>query len=94
MVTQSQKLADSIKEIERKPLRYKHPCTQEERIRRMEEEQKRLAKRQDETIANIDRKLDKIWEAISVGDSTNTKYIFMMVGVFIGAIITLIGILK
>lgn len=94
MVTQSRRLADSIKEIERKPLRYKHPCTQEERIRRMEEEQKRLAKRQDETIANIDRKLDKIWEAISVGDSTNTKYIFMMVGVFIGAIITLIGILK
>lgn len=89
MVTQSQKLADSLKETERKPLRYKHPCTQEKRIRRMEEEQKRLAKRQDETITNIDKKLDKIWKAINTGDQENAKQLIQIVGYFIGAMVSI-----
>jgi hypothetical protein len=71
-----------------------HPCKQEERLNRIEKDQEKLNKRQDDTIENIDKKLNLIWTAIKEGDSTNTKYIFMMVGVFIGAFISIIVIFK
>ena len=71
-----------------------HPCKQEERLNRIEKDQEKLNKRQDDTIENIDKKLNLIWTAIKEGDNTNTKYIFMMVGVFIGAFISIIVIFK
>lgn len=71
-----------------------HPCKQEERLKRIETDQEKLNKRQDETIENIEKKLNLIWTAIKEGDNTNTKYIFMMVGVFIGAFISVIVIFK
>lgn len=71
-----------------------HPCKQEDRLNRIETDQEKLNKRQDETIENIEKKLNLIWSAIKEGDNTNTKYIFMMVGVFIGAFISIIVIFK
>lgn len=71
-----------------------HPCKQEERLNRIETDQEKLNKRQDETIENIEKKLNLIWSAIKEGDNTNTKYIFMMVGVFIGALVSILVIFK
>lgn len=63
-----------------------HFCKQETRLNKIEQEQEGLK-------TEINKKLDKIWAAIQDGDEKNTKYIFMMVGVFIGSLITTMGII-
>lgn len=63
-----------------------HDCRQEERLARLETQQDELKK-------EINKKLDKIWAAMKSGDSENTKYIFMVVGMFLGAFISGIAIL-
>lgn len=59
-----------------------HDCIQEQRLKKLEE-------RQDQTISNIDNKLGKIWEAVNKGDTENTKNLITVVGIFVGALVTI-----
>jgi len=75
-----------------------HTCIQKDNITNIIEEQKRLradlkyeARKHEDLQKTINGKLDKIYKAINEGDDKNTKYIFMVVGMFLGTIITLIG---
>lgn len=65
-----------------------HECKQEDRLQRIEADQKRLNKRQEETIKNIEKKLTQIWKAINKGDRDNLKTIITVTISFIGAVVT------
>jgi len=62
-----------------KPL---HECKQEERIKKLEEQQA-------QDMKNISKKLDKIWTAITDGDKNNVKMIIQVVGYFLAAMVAL-----
>jgi hypothetical protein len=77
----------------------KHDCIQTDNITNIKEEQKRLradltyeARKHEDLRKTINGKLDQIYKAIQTGDDKNTKYIFLVVGMFLGAIIGILGV--
>lgn len=58
-----------------------HPCKQEARIKNLEE-------RQAQDMKNISKKLNLIWTAINTGDKDNMKNLITVVGIFVGALVT------
>ena len=68
-----------------------HDCIQEKRLNRIESDLEKEAQKQDQLRQTINGKLDKIYTAIQDGDGENRKYIFTVIGIFIGAIISLVG---
>lgn len=72
-----------------------HECKQEERLREHDERLDYLEagrKVDSKRIKDINTTVQSIWKAIKEGDDANTRYILLMVGVFVGAVVTLIGI--
>jgi hypothetical protein len=68
-----------------------HDCIQEKRLDRIESDLEKEAKKHEDLRKTINGKLDKIYNAIHTGDDKNTKYIFMVIGMFLGALISVIG---
>lgn len=68
-----------------------HNCKQENRLNRIESDLEKEAQKQEDLRQTINGKLDKIYTAIQDGDGENRKYIFTVIGIFIGAIISLVG---
>ena len=68
-----------------------HDCIQEKRLNRIESDLEKEAKKHEDLRKIINGKLDKIYNAIHTGDDKNTKYIFMVIGMFLGALISVIG---
>lgn len=66
-------------------------CRDGKRLDKIEADLKYEAQKQDELRNIINGKLDKIYNAIRAGDNQNMKYIFTTIGIFIGAIISLVG---
>lgn len=66
-------------------------CLDGKRLDKIEADLKYEAQKQDELRNIINGKLDKIYNAIRAGDNQNMKYIFTTIGIFIGAIISLVG---
>ncbi len=66
-------------------------CREGKRLDKIETDLKYEAQKQDELRNIINGKLDKIYTTIQDGDKENRKYIFTVIGMFLGAIITLIG---
>lgn len=69
----------------------KHNCVQEKRLTRIESDLEKEARKHENLRETINGKLDKIYTAINEGDDKNTKYIFMVLGMFLGALISVIG---
>jgi phosphotransferase system IIB component len=76
-----------------------HTCIQKDNITNIKEEQKRLradlkyeARKHEDLQKTINGKLDKICSAIREGDDRNIKYIFLVMGMFLGAIIGILGV--
>jgi hypothetical protein len=69
----------------------KHNCKQEKRLDRIEADLKHEARKHEDLRKIINGKLDKIYTAINEGDDKNLKYIFMVIGMFLGALISVIG---
>lgn len=67
-----------------------HDCKQEKRLTRIESDLEKEATRHENLRQTINGKLDKIYDKIDEGDDKNTKYIFMVVGMFLGAITSMI----
>lgn len=68
-----------------------HNCIQKNRLNRIESDLEKEAQKQQDLRKTINGKLDKIYTTIQDGDKENRKYIFTVIGMFLGAIITLIG---
>lgn len=68
-----------------------HNCIQKSRLTRIESDLEKEAGKQEDLRRTINGKLDKIYTTIQDGDKENRKYIFTVIGMFLGAIITLIG---
>lgn len=68
-----------------------HDCIQKKRLDRIESDLEKEAKKHEDLRQTINGKLDKIYTTIQDGDKENRKYIFTVIGMFLGAIITLIG---
>lgn len=66
-------------------------CQDGKRLDKIEADLKYEAHKQDQLRQTINGKLDKIYTAIQDGDGENRKYIFTVIGIFIGAIISLVG---
>lgn len=71
----------------------KHNCIQEKRLDRIESDLKHEARKHEDLRKTINGKLDKIYKAINDGDDKNTKYIFLVMGMFLGAIVGIMGVL-
>jgi hypothetical protein len=69
----------------------KHDCIQEKRLTRIESDLEKEARKHEDLRQTINGKLDDIYKAIQNGDDKNTKYIFMVLGMFLGALISVIG---
>lgn len=67
-----------------------HNCKQEKRLDRIESDLEKEATKHEDLRRTINGKLDKIYDKIAEGDDKNTKYIFMVVGMFLGAITSMI----
>lgn len=63
-----------------------HDCIQERRLERIEKDQEHLTKQQQNTLVDINEKLNLIWQAITTGDNRNTMYIIMMAGTMIASL--------
>lgn len=70
-----------------------HNCKQEKRLDRIESDLKDEARKHEDLRNTINGKLDKIYNAIHDGDDKNTKYIFLVMGMFLGAIVGITGVL-
>ncbi|OPY25017.1 MAG: hypothetical protein A4E26_00054 [Methanobacterium sp. PtaU1.Bin097] len=68
-----------------------HDCIQEKRLDRIESDLEKEAKKHEDLRKTINGKLDQIYKAIQTGDDKNLKYIFLVVGMFLGALISVIG---
>lgn len=68
-----------------------HDCIQEKRLDRIESDLEKEARKHEDLRKTINGKLDKIYNAIHTGDDKNLKYIFMVMGMFLGALISVIG---
>ncbi len=68
-----------------------HDCIQEKRLDRIESDLEKEAKKHEDLRKTINGKLDQIYKAIQTGDDKNLKYIFLVVGMFVGALISVIG---
>lgn len=75
-----------------------HDCKKEEKFKAIDErfkivetDLKHEARKHEDLRKTINGKLDKIYTTIQDGDKENRKYIFTVIGMFLGAIITLIG---
>jgi hypothetical protein len=68
-----------------------HDCIQEKRLNRIESDLEKEARKHEDLRKTINGKLDKIYDKIDEGDDKNTKYIFMVLGMFLGALISVIG---
>lgn len=68
-----------------------HNCKQEKRLTRIESDLEKEAQKHENLRQTINGKLDKIYDKIAEGDDKNTKYIFMVLGMFLGALISVIG---
>ena len=71
----------------------KHDCVQEKRLTRIESDLEKEATKHEDLRRTINGKLDNIYKAIKEGDNTNTKYIFLVMGMFLGAIVGITGVL-
>jgi len=76
-----------------------HECQKEEKfqeidknLKRIEREVKAEAIKHEELRKTINSKLDKIRDLIEAGDDKNTKNMFLIIGMFLGALISIIGI--
>lgn len=69
-----------------------HDCIQEKRLDRIESDLEKEAKKHEDLRKTINGKLDQIYKAIQTGDDKNLKYIFLVMGMFLGAIIGILGV--
>lgn len=76
-----------------------HECQKEEKfqeidrnLKRIEDEVKLEAVKHEELRKTINSKLDKIRDLIEAGDDRNTKNMFLIVGMFVGAIMSILAI--
>jgi len=76
-----------------------HECQKEEKfqeidknLKRIEGEVKGEAIKHEELRKTINSKLDKIRDLIEAGDNRNTKNMFLIVGMFVGAIMSILAI--
>jgi len=76
-----------------------HECQKEEKFQeidknltRIEKEIKLEAMKHEELRKTINSKLDKIRDLIEAGDDKNTKNMFLIVGMFVGAIMSILAI--
>lgn len=76
-----------------------HECQKEEKfqeidknLNRIESEVKAEAIKHEELRKTINSKLDKIRDLIEAGDDKNTKNMFLIIGMFVGAIMSILAI--
>lgn len=70
-----------------------HECKQEDTITWIVKEQTDLKKEHKDLKKEINDKLDAIMQEVRKGDDKTIQYILMVVGIFLGAIMTMVGIL-